>query len=593
MRAMEKTGLNAANVQWGSDRIADLLRALGNKYIALCPGASFRGLHDSLVNHLGNEDPTLLLCVHEEHSVALAHGYAKVTGEPMTVALHANVGLMHGTMAIFNAWCDRVPIMMLGAVGPVDARRRRPWVDWIHTSRDLGALIRGYIKWDDQPGSVGAALEAIVRANQIARTAPCGPVFVCLDAGLQEQQIETHIEIPQLERFKPATMGRPAPEVLARIAKHLNTAERTVVMVGRASRSEKAWANRLELAERIGALVVTDLKSGAAFPTKHPLHPFPPGLYINTDANAAIAAADVILSLDWIDLAGSLLQSCAGELPDATVLHCSPDQYVHGGWNMDYQGVPPTEETLLCDPDDLVEELLEHVKRRDNPPTPPAFKKPSPAPSDDVEDSRMTVEALAQTVTGALDGTNHSFVRLPLGWPGEFADFRHPLDYLGYDGGGGIGSGPGMAVGSALALRDGATGRLPVAVIGDGDYLMGLTALWTAVRYDIPLLLTVANNQSFFNDELHQERMARLRGRPVENRWIGLRLSDPGMDLAQLAVGQGAKGVGPVMTPDELTNAIREGIAAVREGAVYVIDAHVRPEYARAVSSALMRDGKS
>lgn len=593
MRAMENAGLNVANTQWGSDRIADLLRALGNKYIALCPGASFRGLHDSLVNHLGNEDPTLLLCVHEEHSVALAHGYAKVTGEPMTVALHANVGLMHATMAIFNAWCDRVPITMLGAVGPVDARQRRPWVDWIHTSRDLGALIRGYIKWDDQPASLGAALEAIVRANQIARTAPCGPVFVCLDAGLQEKQIETPVELPPLERFRPAAIGKPAPDIVGRMAEHLNKAERPVFMLGRASRSEKAWANRVELAERIGALVVTDLKSGAAFPTKHPLHPFPPGLYINTDANAAIAAADVVLSLDWIDLAGTLLQSCAGELPNGTVLHCSPDQYVHGGWSMDYQGVPPTEETLLCDPDDLVEALLEHVKRRDNPPAPPARKQPGPTPSDGIEDSRMTVEALARSVIEALEGTNHSFVRLSLGWPGEWADFRHPLDYLGYDGGGGIGSGPGMAVGSALALRDGTTGRLPVAVIGDGDYLMGLTALWTAVRYDIPLLLIVANNQSFFNDELHQERMARVRGRPVENRWIGLRLSEPGMDLAQLAVGQGARGVGPVMTPDELKKAVSEGIKAVRDGAVYVIDAHVRPEYARAVSSALLRDGKS
>ena len=148
---------------WGSDAIAELLRALEIPYIALTPGASFRGLHDSLVNHLGNTRPELLLCVHEEHAVALAHGYARVTGRPLAVALHANVGLMHATMAIFNAWCDRIPILLLGGVGPIDAVKRRPWVDWIHTSRDLGGLVRGYTKWDDQPGSVSAALEAMLR----------------------------------------------------------------------------------------------------------------------------------------------------------------------------------------------------------------------------------------------------------------------------------------------------------------------------------------------------------------------------------------------------------------------------------------------
>ncbi len=170
---------------WGSDAIAELLRALEIPYIALTPGASFRGLHDSLVNHLGNTRPELLLCVHEESAVALAHGYARVTGRPLAVALHANVGLMHATMAIFNAWCDRIPILLLGGVGPIDAVKRRPWVDWIHTSRDLGALVRGYTKWDDQPGSVSAALEAMLRAYRIATTPPQGPVYVSFDAALQ------------------------------------------------------------------------------------------------------------------------------------------------------------------------------------------------------------------------------------------------------------------------------------------------------------------------------------------------------------------------------------------------------------------------
>ncbi len=169
---------------WGSDAIAAMLRELDIPYVALNPGSSYRGLHDSIVNYLGNTRPRMLLCLHEESAVALAHGYAKVTGRPLAVIAHANVGLMHATMAIFNAWCDRVPMIVLGATGAVDAVRRRPWIEWIHTVRDQGALIRNYTKWDDQPSSIGAAQEAILRANMIAQTAPRGPVYINSEPGI-------------------------------------------------------------------------------------------------------------------------------------------------------------------------------------------------------------------------------------------------------------------------------------------------------------------------------------------------------------------------------------------------------------------------
>src|SRR5262245_25238371 len=196
---------------WGSDQIAALLRALDFEYIALTPGASFRGLHDSLVNYLGNERPELLLCIHEEHAVALAHGYARVTGRPLAVALHSNVGLMHATMAIFNAWCDRIPMLMLGGIGPMDAVARRPWGDWIHTTSDMAALVRDYTKWDDQPASVGAALESMLRGYRIATTAPQGPVYVCLDAGLQEAPIDALPPLPPLARYPAAQAVDPPP----------------------------------------------------------------------------------------------------------------------------------------------------------------------------------------------------------------------------------------------------------------------------------------------------------------------------------------------------------------------------------------------
>jgi thiamine pyrophosphate-dependent acetolactate synthase large subunit-like protein len=572
---------------WGSDPIAALLRALDVEFIALTPGASFRGFHDSLVNYLGNERPELLLALHEENAVAIAHGYARATGRPMAVALHANVGLMHATMAIFNAWCDRMPMLILGAQGPMDAVHRRPWVDWIHTSRDLGALVRGYVKWDDLPASVPAAIESIVRAHMIATTAPQGPVYVCLDAGLQEQKVDAPIELPPLDRFRVPAAGDPPAEAVARAAAILAAAKRPVILMGRVSTSPEDWRRRVELAEKLNAQVITDLKWGAVFPTAHPLHPFAPGLYINADAHAAIRDADAILSLDWIDLAGTLRQACAGDLPRGAVVQCSLDQYCHNGWSMDHQGLPPADVSLLAAPDRVVEKLLTAIGPRAAPPPRRPARPSTDAHTGETGTGAISVTAMARTVSKSLEDCNPSYIRLPIGWPGEYCRFEHPLDFLGYDGGGGIGSGPGMAVGAALALRT--SGRLPVAVLGDGDYLMGLTAIWSAVRYRVPLLIVVANNQSFFNDELHQERIARERGRAVENRWIGMRMDDPPLDLAMLARGQGAVGIGPVRRLADLEPAMAEAIAKVRAGATCVIDLHVAPEYARATSAALLR----
>src|SRR3954465_15948562 len=200
----------SAEMEWASDAVAEMLRALEVPFVALTPGASYRGLHDSLVNHLGNERPEIVICLHEEHAVAVAHGYAKVTGGPMAAGLLAHVGLMHATMALFNAFCDRVPLIALGATGPVDAALRRPWIDWIHTAADQAALVRPYVKWDDQPSSAAAAVEALVRADRVTRSYPSAPVYVCLDAALQESELPPGVALPDLDRHRPPRPPEPA-----------------------------------------------------------------------------------------------------------------------------------------------------------------------------------------------------------------------------------------------------------------------------------------------------------------------------------------------------------------------------------------------
>ena len=574
----------ASPTVWGSDAIADMLRVLEIPYLLLNPGASFRGLHDSLVNHLGNEKPQMIVVLHEEHAVAIAHGYAKVTGKPLGAILHSNVGLMHGSMAIFDAWTDRMPVIVLGATGPVDAAKRRPWIDWIHTAQDQGALVRNFIKWDAQPASIAAAQEALLRAVQIATTAPQGPVYVCFDAALQESKLDALPALPDPTRYQAGRPARPSDEAIGQAADWLSNAKRPVLLMGRVSRSERGWADRIRLAEKLNAEVLTDLKVGAAFPTTHPLYAAPAGTFLSAGAMAVLKAADVVLSLDWVDLAGTLKQAWGSKTVASRIIQVSVDQYSHNGWSMDHQGLPPIDLYLLSEPEPVVALLAERVKQRK---AVAHTRPPMPSAVAPYADGPLTVPMVAQVLRNALKGQSVSLIRAPLSWSGEMWELNHPLDFLGYEGGGGVGSGPGIAIGSALALKG--TGRLPVAVMGDGDYMMGVNALWTAANAHIPLLVIVVNNRSFFNDELHQERVARQRSRPVENRWIGQRISNPAPDLAMLARGQGMQGVGPVETGAELDKVLVDAIKTVRGGAAMVIDVIVSTGYSPAMTAGLTR----
>lgn len=572
LEAIELPVPHQSRQAWGSDALAEMIRAVDLPYIALNPGASYRGLHDSLVNHLGNRAPQILLCLHEEHCVAIAHGYAKVTGRPMGVILHSNVGLMNGLMAIFNAWCDRVPMLVFGATGPVDAAKRRPWIDWVHTCRDQAALIRHFVKWDDQPASIDAAMEAVLRANLISRTRPTGPTYVNFDVSLQEQSLSKPAVIAGASGFEPVSVGAIADSDAQAIVKLLKDAASPVILVGRVSRDCGDWARRVALAEATGARVISDLKVGASFPTNHPLHAGPPGVFMSPEAETVLGEADVVLSLDWVDLAGDLKTS---KNHKAKIIHISLDYQLHNGWGMEHQALARIDMRVGSDPDLATEALVRLMdvtvgSGPEDAPVAPRLKAPDPG-------QRLDIEVLSAALGQGLAAEKVCFVRLPIGWMGGSWDFRHPLDYLGHDGGAGIGSGPGMLVGAALALQG--TQRLPVAVLGDGDFMMASSALWTAAHYRVPLLAIVSNNRSFYNDEVHQERVAVIRDRPIDNKWIGQRISDPDINLAEIARAQGLVGLGPVFTAGDLIAAVKEALPLVKAGRAVVIDARVEPGY--------------
>jgi thiamine pyrophosphate-dependent acetolactate synthase large subunit-like protein len=572
-------GANAPG--FGSDVIADALRSLDVPYIALTPGASYRGLHDSIVNYLGNTKPQMLLCLHEEAAVAIAQGYAKVTDKAMVTAVHSNVGLMHASMALFNAWCDRMPVVVLGATGPVDAAKRRPWIDWIHTARDQGALVREYTKWDDQPASPAAAREAILRGTWIANTVPQGPVYINFDAELQEMKVNEPLPAIDVARYMPAIATAAPAELVKQAAAMLKGAKQVLILAGRASRSEDAWNARVALAEALGARVVTDLKIGATFPTDHPLYAGAPRA-ISADSVEGLKNVDVILSLDWVDLAGALRSY--GPSPSVKVIQISLDHRIHNGWSMDHQGLPPVDLLLSADPDLVVPELVKEVGKSAKP-----HAVPSARTKAEKEPTGFTNEHIARSLRKVLGDRPVTYTHLPLSWDDSWATFKHPLDYIGSDGGGGVGGGPGISVGAALALKG--SGRLPVAICGDGDFLMGVTAVWTAVHYKIPLLFVLANNRSFYNDELHQERMARARNRPVENKWIGQRMSEPDVDLAAMGRAQGAVGFGPVTKAADLPSILEKAIAEVDAGKVAVVDVRVEPGYTAVMTQAMTRAG--
>ena len=566
-----------ARLEWASDAMAETLRRLDVRFIALTPGASYRGLHDSLVNYLGNRDPQMMVCLHEEHAVGIAQGYAKITEKPMAVAVHSNVGLMHATMAVFNAWCARDPVLILGATGPGDAEERRPWIDWIHTSKDQGALIRHYTKWDDEPRSAGAAVESITRAWQIAATHPFGPTYVCLDVGLQESKLEKEIRFPDMARFQPGSPPAPSGEVVEQAARMLVDAKKPVILMGRVSRSIKDWDLRVELAEAIGAAVLTDMKLAPAFPTEHPLHLVEPRFRPSPASANIVKEADVVLSLDWMDLKGHFELTLGKGVDVASkVIHCTVDDYLHNGWSMDHFGLPPVDLKILSSPDQLVRPLLDAVRRlrgsnaKAAPKWPPrvsvALGKPRP-------EGVMGLRDLALVVRDFCDKREVTMAGYALGWPSDTVSFKHPLDFAGFDGGGGVGSGPSNAIGTALAIKG--SGRLPMTVIGDGDFTMGGNAFWTAAHMGIPLLVVIANNQVYYNDVAHQERMAVQRGRPVENKFVGQEMVRPTIDLVAMAKAQGLDGEGPVMNAVDFAAALERGEKVVRAGGQYVIDARV------------------
>lgn len=568
--------------KYNSDVIAEAIRSLGLPYVPLTPGSSYRGLHDSIVNYLGNTDPQMIMCLHEEVAISVAHGYSKATAGPCPVLIHDLVGLMNGSMAVYNAFCDQAPVLIIGGGGPVDRSQGRRPIDNIHSAESQGELVREYTKWVDEPTTPYGTVVGIYRGLQYATSAPTGPTYVTVDVEMAEEPIPEDYRAPELAEFAPHPPLAADPELVERAVQLLGAARLPVIVAdGWTTLRPESTPLLVELAETLGAAYHEG--TGVAFPTTHPLNA--------TTDRAVIGDADVLLFVDSADstaILGNGLGAMGGQPGERTLIELGFGDLHIKSWSNAFSNTYRRDLLLLSDPIVGLRALIAAAKRL----VPAdAAERRAATIRERVTASRAALKTQVEAHWNDRDISAARFTgelweairdsdwllagRSDRFWSEGLFEFSGAGQFLGRSGGGGVGYGPGAAVGGALAARD--RGQLPVAVVGDGDFMMANSALWTAVHYKLPLLLVVNDNRSFGNDEEHQRRVARLRDRPEANAWIGVHIDDPAIDFAAMARSMGCHGEGPITDPDELKGALSAAVKAVLAGevaVVHIVSAH-------------------
>jgi len=574
-----------------SDDMADVIKSLGLEFICQNPGSSFRGLHESLVNYGGNQKPELITCLHEESAVAMAHGYAKIEGEPVGVLAHGTVGLQHAAMAVYNAYCDRAPVFML--VGnTLDATERRPGVEWTHSVQDAAALVRDFSKWDDMPMSIQHFAESAVRAYKIAMTPPMGPVLLVIDSELQERPAtaDRKLQIPKLTLAAPPQGDAGG---IAETARLLVAAERPVLVADRAARTPAGMGHLVALAETLQAAVV-DQGGRLNFPSRHPLNQ-------SARARAAIAGADVILGLEVSDFWGTVnafrdqLHRSSRPIAQAgakMISISSRDLSMKANYQ-DFQRFPDLDISIAADAEATLPALIGAVKRlltddrrrmfADRGRTLAAASRAALEEALDAaaygwDASPIGTARLSAELWAHLEREDWSLVSNVFsmsGWPLRLWNFDKPYQYIGGSGGWGIGYGAPGAVGAALANR--AHGRVTVNIQTDGDLMYAPGILWTAAHHRIPILNVMHNNRAYHQEVMHLQRMACRRNRGIERAWVGTAIDDPNIDFAKLAESMGVYAEGPISDPSDLGPAIARALAVVKRGEPALIDVVTQP----------------
>ena len=578
------SSIQKSNQRHQSDIIVDMIKRYEIPFIALNPGASYRGLHDSLVNH-GENDPPMLLCPHEKIAVQIAHGYARHSGKPMVAIVHNLVGLLHAPMGIYYAYLDRAPVFIIGATGPLEEPKRRPYIDWIHSANVQGQAIRDYIKWDYQPNSIEAVPDAFARAYSVMMSTRQGPIYMCYDAGLQEAPLERDVKLPpETAAWVPAG---PAPDAaaLAQAADTLAAAKRPVIVADFAARPPHGWDHVIDLAETLGASV-WDCNSRLNFPSNHPLN-------LSMAPEQCYDGADVVLALDINDfekpthVRDIATRTAKSMVPgDAKWIDIGFTDVEISKWSMSYARTSHVDQRLTADVVTAAPLLTDLLKQRiaATPGSAEAIAQRTEAigkthaeiraawrkqAEEDWDLQPMSVGRLALETWEVIKdedwvltaGTMHDAAR-------RLWDFDRPWCHGGCE----LGTGTQIGTSLGVALANKGTGRLVVDLQPDGDLMFDAGALWIAAKYEIPMLIVMYNNRAYYNDWNHQIVVARNRGTDPSRANIGMDLYDPDPDFAGLARSMGWYSEGPIENGDDVQAALRRAIEQVKKGKPALVD---------------------
>jgi acetolactate synthase-1/2/3 large subunit len=576
----------------GSDFMVDILKTLGIEYVCSVAGSSFRALHESVINYGGNSKPEFISCCHEEASVAIAHGYAKIEGKPLCIFAHGTVGLQHASMAIYNAYCDRVPVYIVIGNNLDVTKRDSLYGEWPHSVQDAAAMVRDYVKWDDVPISLQHFAESAVRAYKIAMTPPMAPVLLVADSELQEHPIEADaaLHVPKLTLAAPPQGDSGS---VAEAARMLIQAQNPLIVVDRYARTQAGIDHLVELAELLQAPVI-DQAARMNFPTRHPLNQ-------SSRRSAVVANADVIMGLEATDFWGALNtmhdQVDRTTRPivksDAKLISITMgDVYTKANYQDFYRYVG-MDLAMAADPEATLPALIEETKRQLTADRKRALQdrgtKLAAAHDKALEQARTDASYAwdaSPISTGRLcaeiwaqikddDWSLVSLLRHFSWWPLRLWPFDKHYQYIGVQGGGGIGYNAPAAVGAALANKK--YGRLSVSIQDDGDLLFGPSVLWTAAHHRIPLLSVMHNNRAYHEELMHVQRMANRHNRGIDRAHIGTTFEDPAVDFAKIAQGLGVYAEGPITDPNELAPALKRAIAVVKRGEPALVDVVTQP----------------
>jgi len=561
----------------GSDLMVQTLRDLGVEYVAANPGSSFEGLQESFINygHPPNQMPEFITALHEESAVTMAHGYAKAEGKPMLALLHGTIGIQHGAMSIYQAYYDRVPVLMIAGNDP----------DFIaaHTAHDMAGIVRSYTKWDAEPKTLDEALAAIQRAYNEAITPPTGPTLVVLSSELQKENAP-NATIPA---HKPPQFTTIDATRAKEIANGLLTARNPRIAVGRL-RTPQGVQHAVELAELVGASTSTAATAGPmSFPQRHSL--CGPGADPNYDYTLGLETGGAQVSI-----MGPALAKIAPTRDTVNIGFGGISGNGRGGrGGRGNPGAPPLE----ADAEACLPLIIEQVKLQMTADQKARIQERTAKHARANHEARVT--ALTQAVESkraGWNGTPVSTARIyaelwplimnedwclssPSGFSGghhaQLWDHNKPYSYLGGQGAGGMGYGAPASVGAALAAK--ARNRIVVNIQNDGDLNYAPGVLWTAAHHKLPMLTVMHNNRAWHQEFMFIEYMAGVRGRGGDRAYIGSTLRDPYLDYAKMAAGYGMAGEGPIADPAKLSAALKRGVASAKRSEPYLIDVITQP----------------